>query len=154
MNGFTKIEVLIVGIIALLIIGFDVFIISYLNDKGYHVQTLSEISQIRSGLETFLLVNNYYPIETSQVNLNDSYAQTQKLCIEGFKKYTDSCQRTIMNPLPNFYADQGNIYIYKSTDDNKNYQIEFTLKTDFKAQGLKKGKNCATNFQITSQPCF
>jgi len=154
MNGFTKIEVLIVGIIALLIIGFDVFINLYLNDKGYDVQTLTEISQIRSGLETFLLENDYYPIKASQVNLNDSYAGTQKLCQEGFKKYTDSCKVAILDPIPNYYADQGNVYIYKSSADKKNYQIEFTLKTDFKAQGLTKGKNCAANFQITSQPCF
>jgi len=154
MRGFTKIEVLIVGIIALIIIGIDVFVISYFNNKSRDIQILSEISQIRSGLETFLMANNFYPISESPVELNDDYAGTEKLCFEGFKKLSDPCQKVILSTVPNFFVNQGNIYKYKSTENNKNYQIEFTLQTNFKELGLKKGTNCANNLQIITQPCF
>jgi len=153
-KGFTKIEVLIVVILSLIIIGVDIFVISYLNSKEQAIQVLSEINQIRSGLEVFLLTNNYYPETATPVALNDAYESTEKLCFEGFKKLTEGCKKTILNPVPNFYLSQGNSYTYKSIDNNKNYQLEFVLKTNFREQGLLKGKNCATNSQITSQPCF
>ena len=153
-KGFTKIEVLIVAIIALIIITVDVFVILYLNKKNQDIQTLLEVSQIRSGLEVFLMANNYYPVAAEPEAMNDAYLGTEKLCLEGFEKISDQCQRNILNPIPNFYVNQGNTYTYKSIDNNKNFQLEFNLLTDFKELGLLKGKNCATNTQINSQPCF
>jgi len=153
-KGFTKIEVLIVVILCFIVIGIDIFVISYLNSKQQDIQVIAEVSQIRSGLEVFLLTNNYYPQAPEPVALNDAYSSTEKLCLEGFKKLTETCQKNILNPVPNYYLSQGNTYLYKSTDNNKNYQLEFFLKTNFKNQGLAKGKSCATNSQITNQPCF
>jgi len=153
-RGFTKIEILVVSLVALIIIIIDVFVVLYLNTKQRDVQVLSEISQIRSGLETFLLYNNFYPNAPSPVALNDDYANTEKLCADGFKKISAQCQKNILNPVPNFYFSQDNTYTYKSSVDNKNYQIEFNLRTNFKKLGLQKGKNCATNTQLASQACF
>ncbi|MCX6743075.1 MAG: hypothetical protein NT116_02445 [Candidatus Parcubacteria bacterium] len=153
-KGFTKIEVLIVAIIALIIITVDIFVILYLNKKNQDIQTLLEVSQIRSGLEVYLMANNYYPVAEAPVVLNDDYQGTEKLCIEGFKKISDQCQKNILNSIPNFYIKQGNSYTYKSIDNNKNFQVEFNLLNNFKELGLLKGKNCATNTQINSQPCF
>ena len=153
-RGFTKIEILIVAILIVIILVADFFVISYLNSKQQDVQVLSEVSQIRSGLEVYLLANNYYPEALDPIVLNSDYTNSEKLCIEGFKKFSAACAREILNPIPNLYLTKGNSYIYKSTDNNKNYQLEFTLLSDFKAQGLKKSKNCAINSQIISQPCF
>jgi hypothetical protein len=153
-RGFTKIEILIVVIIAIIIIISDVFIIIFLNAKERDIQILSEISQIRSGFEVFLLANNYYPIAMTPIALNDTYASTEKLCLDGMKQFADQCQKNILNPMPNYYLQEGNQYRYQSLDNNQNYQLEFILGTNFEKQGLKKGVNCANNSQILSQPCF
>ena len=153
-KGITKIEALIIGLLALIIIAGNVFFISYLNSKARDIQVLSEVKQIRDGLEVFLLTNNFYPEAKAPMVLNDVYLGTEKLCLSGFKKLSDFCDKNILTPIPNQYFNQGNRYYYKSADDNKNYQIEFELKTNFKRQGLFKGVNCATNLGINSQPCF
>ena len=154
-RGFTKIEIIIVLFLILIVITVDIFVILHLNKKQRDIQVLAEINQLRSGLEVFLMSNNYYPVASQPILLNDGYSGTEKLCLDGFKKLSDACkQKSIMVPLPNFYINQGNQYYYKSADNNQNYQIEFLLNTNFKTLGLKKGKNCATNAQILSQPCF
>ncbi len=153
-KGITKIEILLVSAIVIIIVIVDFVVISHLQKKEQDIQILSEIDQIRSGLEIFLFVNNYYPLADEPVSLNDSYAGTEKLCLSGFEKFNTDCQKNILNPIPNKYLNEDNIYLYKSIEDGQNYQIEFTLDTDFKNQGLTKGKNCATNLQITSQACF
>ncbi len=153
-KGMTKIEILIVILIAIIIIIGDVIVISYLNTKTQDIQVLSEVKQIRDSLEIFLLNNDFYPVAESPTMLNDVYAGTEKLCLSGFSKMADSCAKNILVPIPNQYYVQGNRYFYKSTENNKNYQLEFTLKSNFPKQGLVKGKNCATNSGITSQPCF
>ena len=122
----TKFELLIVIFLAVIIVTVDVIVIAYLNQKSEDIQVLSEISQIRSGLENFLLINDYYPEAKEVIPLNDVYSGTEKLCLSGFKKLTDNCQKEILNPIPNFYLKQGNIYIYK-TPDSQNYQLEFSL---------------------------
>lgn len=152
-KGITKIEVLIVVIIILIIIIVNVVVISGLNNKTHDIQVLSEIKQVRSGLELFLLNNNYYPQSAEAVILGDVYQGTEKLCLAGFKKLNEVCQKNILNPVPSFYSTQDNLYRYKSLD-NLNYQLEFNLKTNFKDQGLLKGIQCATNTGIVSQPCF
>ncbi|MFA5188956.1 MAG: type II secretion system protein [Patescibacteria group bacterium] len=153
-RGFTKIEILIVAILIVLVLAADFFVISYLNSKQQDVQVMSEISRLRSGLEAYLLKNNYYPVSLEPLVLNSELNSSEKLCVEGFEKFSFQCAQEILNPVPNLYLTKGNSYIYKSTDNNKNYQLEFTLLSDFPAQNLKKGKNCATNSQIISQPCF
>jgi len=153
-KGITKIEILISIGVALVIIIVDIVVISYLNNKTRDIQILSEIDQIRSGLEVFLLTNNHYPIRETQALLNDSDVLTEKLCIEDFVRITERCEKNILNPVPNFYKSLGNFYTYQSIDENKNYLLEFNLKTNFKKQGILKGVNCATNSQIVSQPCF
>ena len=153
-KGITKIEILLVVAIILIIIIVDFVAISYLQKKERDIQVLSEIDQIRSSLELFLFVNNYYPMAAEPVALNDSYAETEKLCLSGFEKFNVDCEKNILRPIPNKYLNEGNIYLYKSIEDNQNYQIEFTLETNFKNQGLNKGKNCATNLQIINQACF
>ncbi len=153
-KGITKIEILIFVLIALLIIIGDIVFISYLNTKTQDIQVLSEVSQIRDSLEVFLLNNDYYPQAEDVVMLNDVYSETEKLCLSGFKKMGDICEKDLLVPIPNQYFSQGNRYFYKSINDNKNYQLEFTLKSNFPKQGLVKGKNCATNEGISSQPCF
>ena len=149
-----RIEILIVAFIVLINIISNFGVVSSLNSKARDIQVLSEIDQIRSGLELFLLANNFYPEATEPLVLNDVYLGTEKLCLTGFEKLTQSCEKNILRPIPNQDLVNGNIYTYKSTDNNQNYQIEFTLKTNFKKQGLLKGVNCATNLQITSQACF
>jgi Tfp pilus assembly protein PilE len=153
-RGFTKIEVILVVLFIIIMIIIDVSVIWYLNLKQRDIQTLSEISQIRSGVEEFLFFNNYYPKTKEVTLLNDAYLNTEKLCQEGFRKFSDKCKKIILDPLPNSDFNLGNQYFYQSLDNSESYQLEFILKTNFKKQGLKKGKNCATNSQIVSQPCF
>ncbi len=153
-RGFTKIGVILIIIFIVIIIIVDVLVVWYLNQKQQDIQTLSEISQIRSGLEEFLIYNNYYPKSGEVILLNDAYSNAEKLCGEGFKKFIDKCQKEILNPVPNSMQNLGNQYFYRSLDNNTNYQLEFSLKTNFEQQGLKKGKSCATNSQILNQPCF
>lgn len=153
-NGFTKIELLIAVSLILVVIIVDIIVVNYLDKKERDVQVLSEISQIQSGLELYLQLNNYYPEKTEKINLNDTNLGTERLCLEGFRRLSDSCEKIIINKIPNHYKSDGNVYIYQSVDNGKNYKIEFTLKSNFKALGLAKGKNCADNFQIVSQPCF
>lgn len=153
-NGFTKIELLIAVSLILVVIIVDIVVVNYLNKKEQDIQVLSEISQIQSGLELYLHLNNYYPEKTEKIDLNNANLGTEKLCLEGFRRISDSCEKNIISPLPNHYKSEGNVYIYQSVDNGKNYKIEFTLKSNFKSLGLAKGKNCADNAQIVSQPCF
>jgi competence protein ComGC len=153
-QAMTKIEILLVISICSLIIIFDIFYISYLDNKSRDIQILSEVKQIQSGLDLFFLSNNYYPESKEALELNDDYVGTEKLCLEGFKRATDKCSRVILETVPNFFLNKDNKYIYKSAGDKLNYQLEFVLKTNNKKLGLVKGKNCATNTQILSQPCF
>jgi type II secretory pathway pseudopilin PulG len=152
-NGFTKIELLIVIFLMIVMIGVDIAVVLYLNQKSRDIAVLSDIKQIQNGLDDFLLVNSTYPLSTEAVNLNDVYANTEKLCTDGFKKASEKCVRTILASLPNSDLANGNIFKYQSLD-GLDYKIEFILKTNFKAQGLTIGKNCATSTQILSQPCF
>lgn len=151
-SGITKIEILIVILLALIVIGGDIFVWIYLGQKAHDINVLSDISQIRSSLEAYLTINNFYPKIETATALNDSYAGTEKLCADSFKKITDQCSATLLNPVPNTYLSEGNQYLYQTID--LNYKIEFYLKTNFPEFGLKKGANCATNTAITSNPCF
>jgi hypothetical protein len=153
-KGITKIEIIIVIGLVALVVAADIVVISYLNSKKQDIQVLAEVSQIRSSLDLFLARNSYYPGPAKPTGLNDVYASTQKLCIEGFKKFSDSCAVNILNPIPNDYLNSGNIYVYSLTDNGQNYKLEFNLKTNFSQSGLKQGKNCANNSQILSQACF
>lgn len=151
-NGFTKIELIIVIFLIIIMIGFDIAMVLYLNLKSRDIAVLSDINQIQSALDVYLIENSQYPIAPEPVNLDDVYAGTEKLCVDGFKKKTDSCKRIILAPIPNSDLLAGNIYKYQS--DGQNYKIEFVLKGNFKAQELSRGINCATNLQILSQACF
>ena len=152
--GFTKIDILIFISAVIVVIAVDVALILYFNDKASDIQILSEVSQIRSGLDAYLQKNNFYPVFREPTELNDSYIGTEKLCTDGFKRYNDQCSRVILDSIPNLTQSEGNVYTYSSVSDNLDYKLEFFLKTDFRAQNLKKGKNCASNSQIISQPCF
>jgi len=134
-------------------IAFDIAIVLYLNFKKSDLAILTDIKQIQSGLDAYLVKNAEYPVVIETVALNDVYASTQKLCFEGFRKANEKCSREILNPIPNSRINSGGRYKYQSPD-GKNYKIEFFLKTNFKALNISKGKNCATNSQILSQPCF
>jgi hypothetical protein len=153
-KGITKIEAIIVGFVIVILIVANIFIISYLNKKARDIHVLSEINQIRSGLEVFLLANNYYPRLEEATELNNSYYATEKLCLDGFQRIDNNCSKNILRPVPNKFLSRGNTYIYQSIDNNKDYNIEFILETNFRDLNLIKGKNCANNLQITSQPCF
>ena len=153
MNPRTIKLIIALAIIVILIIA-DILVISYLNKKAHDIYVLSDISQIRSGLELHLQQNVYYPKTAKQVSLNDVYSGTEKLCTDGFKKSADPCPRLILNPIPNFFLAQGNNYLYQSLDEGADYNLEFNLKTNFLKYGLKKGKNCASSQGIVSQPCF
>lgn len=150
----TIIKIIVYSAVFLLLVGGDILYISYLNDKSRDIQTLSEISQIQSGLELFLAKNNFYPAKDLPVSLNNQYVGTEKLCAAGFVRLSDPCAKTIMDFLPNLFLDKGNLYTYKSDPDGKNYQLEFSLISNFRQLGLRAGKNCATNAGIKSQPCF
>lgn len=150
-NGFTKIEVLIFILLIVIVVAMDIFVILYLNTKNRDIQVLSEVDQIRSGLEVYLLKNNKYPGLEDIMVLNDNYQGTEKLCSNGFKKKTDDCIRDILNPIPNQY---GSVYRYRANQAASDYMLEYELKTNFKSLGLSKGKICVTNLQILSQPCF
>lgn len=152
-NGFTKIEFLIAVILILIVIGVDIIVVSYLNNKERDIKVLSEIDQLRSALEVNIQLNNHYPRQSETIPLNDSNLGTEKLCSEGFRRVTDSCEKNILLPIPNQYKPEGNVYTYQSIDNGQNYKIEFTLQTDFKDLGLAKGINCADQQQIYSQPC-
>ncbi len=153
-RGITKIEIIIVIFLVVIIIAADIFAAQYLGKKSRDINILSDISQMRSSLEAYLMINNHYPVAGEVVSLNDSYLGTEKLCVEGFKRLGDICTKTLLKPVPNAYLKEGNIYSYKSTDSDLNYQIQFTLNTNFVKFGLTKGVNCATNTTITSAPCF
>lgn len=152
-NGFTQIELLIVIFLMIIMIAFDIAIVLYLNLKNRDLGVINDIKQIQSGLDAYLIKNSQYPVAGEAINFNDVYASTQKLCAEGFRKKVEKCNQEILAPIPNSDMNSGNIYIYQS-EDGQNYKIEFTLKTNFKALGLARGKNCALNNQIISQPCF
>ncbi|MCX6743021.1 MAG: hypothetical protein NT116_02175, partial [Candidatus Parcubacteria bacterium] len=124
-NGFTKIEVLIFILLIVMVVAMDVLVIRYLSIKNKDIQVLSEIDQIKSGLEVFLLKNNFYPETNGIVNFNDSYIGTEKLCVEGLKKLSDNCSQNILNPIPDQYLAEGNSYRYKRSEDGQNYQLEF-----------------------------
>lgn len=151
-NGFTKIELIIVIFLLILMIAVDIAIVLYLNLKSRDIEVLNDLKQIQSGLDVYLGENSQYPIFSEPVNLNDVYAGTEKLCVEGFKKKNFQCSRLILASIPNSDLAAGNIYKYQS--DGKEYKIEFSLKGNFKAQNLSKGLNCATNNQILNQACF
>ena len=152
-NGFTQIELIIVIFLLIIMIAVDIAVVLYLNLKSRDIAVLSDIKQIQSGLDAYLIVNSQYPVASEPVNLNDVYANTEKLCTDGFKKRTEKCSQEILAPVPNSDLLAGNIYKYQSVD-GQNYKLEFILKTNFKAQGLSRGQNCAANNQILSQPCF
>ncbi len=152
-NGFTKIELLIVGIIAVLIIGFDIGLILYLNLKVRDLQVLSDIRQIQSGLDAYLVINSKYPEIAGKVNLNDDYLGTEKLCADGFKRANDRCSKVILNRMPYSQKGSESPYKYQLIAEGSNFQIEFELKTNFKSLGLTKGLNCADNSGIKSQAC-
>ncbi len=154
MKGFSKIEIIIVILVIVLLLAGDYFLISYLNKKTQDIKVLSEVSQIRSSLEVYLNTNNFYPEKQSPELLNDPYNSTEKLCLSGFKRSNDDCEKHILKTVPNAYLNKGNAYTYQSINNNKNYLLEFNLLTNFKDLGLLKGKACADNLQITSQPCF
>jgi hypothetical protein len=152
-NGFTKFELIAVIFLVAVAIVFDILFILYLNQKSRDIAVLSDIKQIQSGLDIYLIKNSHYPEALAPISLNDIYANSQKLCAEGFMKTEAKCSQTIFNPVPNSDLAAGNIFIYQSAGAQE-YKIEFNLKTNLKAQGLSRGKNCATNNQILSQPCF
>jgi len=152
-KGFTKIELLIIGGLIFIVLIIDLFVVIYFNNKIHDIRVLSDVNQIRSGLELYLQTFNYYPEVREPVALRSSYAETEKLCLAGFKNLGVQCEKNILNPVPKFYLN-GDDYLYLSTDDNKNYKIEFILKTNFRQQGLTKGLNCADNFSLESKACF
>jgi len=154
LRGITKIEILIVIFLVVIIIAADIFAAQYLNKKSRDINILSDINQIRSSLEAYLMINSHYPKASEVISLNDSYLGTEKLCADGFKRLSDICPKTLLKPVPNTYFNEGNVYSYKSTDNDSNYQIQFTLNTNFAKFGLKKGVNCAINTTITSAACF
>jgi type II secretory pathway pseudopilin PulG len=151
-RGITKIEILIVIFLAVIIIAGDILLWMHLDKKARDINILSDINQIRSDLDVYLTINSYYPKISEAEALNDSYLGTEKLCVEGFKRINDNCLKVIQGSIPNTYLNEGNAYIYKS--DGQNYQIQFTLSTNFPQFSLKKGVNCATNTTITSAACF
>jgi type II secretory pathway pseudopilin PulG len=152
-RGFTKIELLVVAFLIVIVIAFDIAIVLYLNLKSRDIAVLNDIKQIQSGLDAYLLKNGEYPIAVTPIVLNDIYANTEKLCVEGFRKKTEKCNFNILAPIPNSDLMNGNFLKYQS-EDGQSYKIEFILKTNFKAQGLSRGQNCASNNQIISQVCF
>jgi hypothetical protein len=153
-RGISKIEILIIIFLALVIIGADIFVYLYLGQKTHDINVISDISQIRSGFEVYLTINNYYPKINEAEALNDSYLGTEKLCSDGFMRITDKCNKVILGSIPNTYLVEGDTYLYKSIETDKNYQLQFSLQSNFPSLGLKKGINCATNTTITSVPCF
>lgn len=153
LKGTTKIWILIIVFLIIIILGASIFYSLYLKEKSRDIYILSDISQIRSGLEVYFLLNNHYPEVSEAVNLGDLYSSTEKLCSDGFKRADESCAKNILASLPEVYKQEGIIYTYKSLANGQNYQIQFSLSTDFVAAGLKKGANCATNSQITSAAC-
>ena len=153
-KGFTKTELLIVAVLVFIVLIIDVFVIIHLNNKIHDIRVLSDISRIRSGLEVYLYNYNYYPSVDSVVDLNSPYVETQKLCLSGFESFDTKCEKNILNPLPNFYEDEDEIFRYLSAEDNQNYQLEFILKTNFRQQGLVKGVVCADNYNMSNSPCF
>jgi len=149
MNSIVKIVIVVVIIIIMGVINYFVF--GYSNSLANDVEILSEINQIRSGLEVYLANNNHYPIVNEPVLLNDPYSSTEVLCVDQFKKADVDCDKLILSPVSRLQDVQ---YYYQSVDNNLNYRIEFTLEHNFKDIGLLKGKNCASNKQIINQPCF
>jgi type II secretory pathway pseudopilin PulG len=152
-NGFTKVELLVVIFLVILMIALDIVIVLYLNLKARDIAVLSDIKQIQSALDVYLIKNSHYPLALDQISLNDIYANSEKLCADGFKKKDEKCSQTILAAIPNSDIKAGNIFTYQSAGE-QDYKIEFILKTNLKASGLSRGKNCATNKQILSQPCF
>lgn len=149
MRGMTKVEVIVVIALAVVVIAADVATILYLRNRTRDVQVLSEISQIRSALESYRVIANSYPIAPEAVQLADAYQGTQKLCAQGFMRFTQKCDRTVMARIPST-----GYYQYRSLQDGGDYQLQFTLVTAFQKLGFAKGTACATSAGIANQTCF
>lgn len=142
-------KALIISIcIALVVVGVDVAAIRYLRLRTLDVQTLSDISQIRSALESYRVTNNMYPRIPEPTPLADAYLGTQKLCSDGFRRFTDSCDRVLLERVPS------SGYLYRSLFDGGDYQMQFKLLTSLRRYGFVRGYACATSAGITNQPCF
>ncbi len=150
MRGATTVELAVTLGIAVLLILADVSGIVYLRSRTRDIQTLSEVSQIRSALEVYRVENSYYPRVSEAVRLADLYAGTQKLCTDGFKRFTDSCARTISGRIPDANASG---YHYVATADGADYRIQFMLRTTLRKFGYPKGPACATSAGITAGAC-
>lgn len=153
-RGFSKIEIIIVVFVILLFVAGDIFASRYLAAKTKDVKVLSEISEIRSGLELYSYLNNFYPQIAEPTTLNDSYVGTEKLCREGFERFSEKCTKVLMDKIPNFYYSEGNRYLYQAVNNYSDYLLEFNLETDFPELQLTKGKKCATNLQILNKSCY
>lgn len=154
LRGVTRVELLVVGIICVFVLLIDISVIWYVNRKAADIQTLSDVQQIRAALEVYISHNNYYPESTEMIELNNAYASTQKLCTDGFKQFNAPCDKTIMRVIPNTNYGNGNRYFYQAVAESKDYNIQFTLQTNFRGQGLIQGTQCATSSGISSQSCF
>lgn len=152
-EGYTTTELLWVGGIAAVIIVVDIFTWWFLSVKTHDIRVLSEVQQIRSGLEVYSAINTQFPVAENVTPLARLEENTQKLCMEGFRRYAQNCEKTILPFVPNFYADDEEGYMYQSADGS-DYRIEFITRSNFSAIDLPQGVHCATGAGITHQSCF
>lgn len=153
-RGVTRVELLIVGLIAITVIGVDVFAFWFLGQKTHDLQTLADVQQIRAGLEAYAAKTTLYPEAAEITPLNDAYSNTEKLCSDGFVRFTKECDKVIMPFIPNSYADLGERYLYRSASDGRDYQLQFEIRSNFVETEIQKGIHCATSAGIVNQPCF
>lgn len=153
-RGFTRVEAILVIVIAIVVIGADGAAFWFLNQKTHDLQTLSDVQQIRSGLEAFATNSTHYPKSTDIIPLNDSFSDTEKLCAEGFVRFSKECDKVILPFVPNTYAADGEQFMYRTVNDGQDYQLQFEILSNFIEVEIPKGVHCATSTGIVNQSCF
>lgn len=139
-------------IFSIVLLGTLVPVLFYYFQKIDHDNlVLSEVSQLRSAVEINSIVTAHYPIEPTTVPLNDANSGTERLCFNSFTSYAESCDKVIIDKIQNSFPDEP--YLYSTSVDGADYQIQFLLRKSRPAMGLLKGTQCATSQRMFSGTC-
>lgn len=150
-QGAVRADILISSGLAVILAGLAIFSFIYYRNVNHDLTVLSEIAQLRSGLEINFVANTFYPLKEKPVALNDRDMGTQRLCYSGFFSFADQCDKVVMSFFPQAYPKE--VYYYNSTPSGDDYFIQFSLKSNQKYLGLLKGAQCATREGIKLGAC-
>jgi hypothetical protein len=149
--GYTKKQLLIIGSLIAVLVVFDVFLYNYLNRKSSDLAVLGDLNQVRSALEINFATNTYYPIVDKPLVLGSRDKQSERLCLEGFRAFVQSCNKIILNKIP--LSESAGQLVYFSAASGEDYSLQFELRGAIRSFGLIKGANCATKDGFIPGPC-